>query len=982
MAVNLSSPDADIRFMAINDLYNQLSHENKPTSLDVQAAVVNCLSDRSSEVQSLATRVVGLLSAYSGARVLELTLSIHCPDNIKAMALKSIFSVADLSQLHSTFASYLQGTSISPVISTPEGVDALYVYASRSPYNAELAPTLLNLLGGESTARVYDALALVLNSVKESEWNNLVLPKLNEQKDSQFLFGMTAKLAPNKRLNQFLIALSPRCFRAAKVHSESEICESALYALAQLVTQVYQVGEKSNELIEVATKALQYHEYGYAEEEQEEEEEDDENEEEDEDIYSDYDTSFVDESSSVRQGGALLAGKLIGTYGINDLTPVLVTAARRETNTLTKSIIYTALFSNADPLIAELEPTVAKDIQASREKAANAGISMFSSVPSFHTQFLRLVKAAVQKYPNHSPLYLASLESLVQNSASQHTGLFNENDVDTIENILRTALITGSEPLGSNNSVLQALRLIVELKLAKLVGLVISLLKSTQPIAVRAAALITLGDLSHEVETSQPLRWNEIVDEVLPLMQSVPALRANALQLLTNILKNATSITAEATERIIFSVSEILQVEHSPANIDACIVVLSSAPLAVGPRVAHAVVNIRLPQSETKKIVSNLEKVLLKFTDNLGEEKMNVSQWAVQNQALQLLAVVSVDKIDSDVSPEVRAAASISNLKVLDNYYHFSSTNFADLNEDQQRALLTVYKFGKPDWYQNFTINSDLEAKIFGTYLATQQPEGILSVPNSPTVKSQYVDSVFTAFCVQTAQHQPLSFFISIMKKCPQLRSPSGISETLTSSDDVNEFVKTFLGSEPEFLVDTLKRLPLSLIAQSLGALHQVSLNSNLEASVRVDALDTMRWALVQQERYSELREAVLPLLIPDPTKVSVINIGPFKHRVDSTLSLRLEAVESLLAIARRSDADPKAVEVVVKYSLADDPAIKILAYRLLSLWGKSNAVRSQRDAINAAISELKPPKESAGKVDHERFQELKKAVHDAQLSL
>lgn len=953
--------------------------------MNVQSAVAGCLSDHSLEVQSLATRLVGLLAVYSGRNMLQLTLGAHCPDHIKAMALKSIFGAADLSELQSIVTSYLGGNP--SVFATPEGIDALFVYASRSPYKADLVSTFLNLLDGGSSARVYEALALVLPAAKNSDWSTKILPKLGAQKDSPLLFGLIANLAPHQELHQFLVTLTARCVKAAKLHTESENCEYALNTLAVLVKEVPQTHELARQLVDVANEALQFHEYGFAVEEEEEEEEEAEQlnlqeNDEDEDVYSDYDSSFVDESSGVRQGGASLARELISVYGISNLTQALVTAAQRETNTLTKSLLYTALQVNDNPVIAELEPTVARDVRESKDKAVYAGISMFASVPAFHDQILRLSRATISKYPKLVSLFLTGVESFLQSTSTPNTVEFSSKDLEIVEYIIGSSLSTGSEPHGSYSSVFQGLQLIVELKLIKLVGPVTCLLKPAQPVTVRAAALNTLQKLSAQIESLQPSRWNDIVDAVLPLMQNAPGLRVSALKLLNNIFTSASSISAEAAERIVFSISEILQVEPSPDAIDACIEVLRSAPPSVGPYVARAVVSVHVSQTTGKQLVDALEKVLLNFTDNLGDEKKDVSQWAVQNHALQLLAAIPVGDLGPEVSPEVRTAALLPDLSALDSHFHFSTTPFADLSQDQQRALLTVLKYAKQSWYNDFIVHDELQADIFGTFLAGQDPEEILSVPESAAVDKQYVSRVFTALCTKAARYQHLSFFITIMKKSSQLRSPSGISQTIKNPADVKEFIESFLTTEPEFLVSTLKLLPLPLLDNELEAFKFIFLNSSLEAGLRVDALDTMRWALVQRERYAELREAVLPLLTPDPTKVSVINIGPFKHRVDSTLPLRLEAMESLLTTARRSSADAQTVELIVKYSLHDDPAIKLLAYRLLSVWGESNVVRSQREAIDVAISQLKAPKESAGKVEHERFQELQRAVQDTQLRI
>lgn len=1004
----LTSFDPDIRYMGLNDISATVDTDGVAVlETRLVTHIIACLVDSSPDLQNMVAKLVNKLAASSVELASQMFWEIvaqHTSNAVKGMALKNLFRTGNLPT--ELLKNPLQDLiSKDPLFSTIDGVDAVLelVRIRKLPVSTtdHLTAFMMNLLSNPPAhlnvyMPVLEVLAILVPHCSKLLFETQVKQELIAKIDRLTHMNLVGKLVPRVP-SDWLCPEVPRLIieQLRLQQHEVPLLEAALKTLAAFTPR--ELNSDQNEAaLSLVQKFVQYREF---------EDEVDFNNEDSE--YSaadcaDSESDWFDESACVRQAACQLA---VATKSGKCLD-MLLNACSRELDETTRLELYHSIHllsaldaqTQAKDLGGVFEKFASKDVQRRHLSAASRALEYKLKADGFVSPDTILALMQQKKALAYDFIpYVRSDGDRVSNTDSIRMILeqFFE-DAETSADI-------------SDRSIRAAIQQAHDTRLYELVDAVEKAMTRTPSENVKFACLTSLPYLLMGVNDD---RAERIVRQTLDYLEStsftsdtaeagtlsaLKALQAFATQrpqpqfdtLYVMIMSGVGNLLVSRTERL------------SEAVINECCQIIcgvQEAELSIAP-VIFKVCDPRLIKRIEDRVMSS---------SSLTADRRALD-WAIKNKTLRLIKLraaipglfdetVSACLSESDCYEVHSAAASGvgEGWKALTDRYSMNDTSFSELKETQLQLLLDLAQHrSRWAWFSIDEIHratqNTLQSEIFGSITAISSGNPSQDVPKFISLSENCRGVAFASYANLL---QDPSTVLEIMSNYPDLQVPDAAKISVCNEIMFQKFTEKF-SSNPLFVVHALEKVDFpGLWELAFPLLSSYVISMENECSLRGDALACIRWKLVREQPIplAYLRrtlDLVMSVLVPDSKFVQTISIGPFKHKVDSLLGLRQQALETLYTCLIPNIGllkDKQLGEItrsLVENSLNDNEYdIKLLAYELLaSMAGQSLLVKNYIGPNNPAIMEdmHRTPKDSAVKDDVEKISALARAASKLQ---
>lgn len=502
-----------------------------------------------------------------------------------------------------------------------------------------------------------------------------------------------------------------------------------------------------------------------------------------------------------------------------------------------------------------------------------------------------------------------------------------------------------------------ALQTAQSLKCVEAVGAACNVIKNTRDLGLR-----TLG-LQFVADNVPSCRALDTAGLSLQLIRTEPSSRVPAAYCLSHMWQRGLTFDTSEAVRVL---SEVLSTQPLiPAVGTACLYALESAP--VSDEVANAALRVASDRLHDKQA-----KVLTKYVKYGGKNLIcPILEWSSSRGSfpdlIEACAAVEPERclqIAQNLPPVVQAAAFIGARRVPSTPVSYELA--AELALRGHSVLSMEFLLLHPcDSYQVW-------GRVLGASCSSTSE--LETLPND----------VWNVAAEIAAQRLPSSEFWARLRGG---RGTGALLGTLVVEDDDASKISEFPNLRVQAATSALSKIITDELATQLVG---ILLSTSEEDS---DAASAVGWALKSRPNIFSHKDSVLSKLSSvainrDKNRVRVMQVGPFKHRIDDGLPVRLAAYESLailLPLCTSSDISEEVVDSAV-HGLSDEGDVPVTATRLLGTLGdlkvESIASRAKyiRERFDAEVN--RKVKDSMPKQDHDRRTTLLRTIESTRSHL
>lgn len=928
----LHSFDADLRFMGLNDIQDEVKRgaNSKPSLV---SAVVERLNDQVSEVQNQAIKTLDTLARAKKADInafLNVLISQDLPSSTQAVAIRTVVDVAPRNSRS------VPDIVIEVLLSNKEDgllerLDALFslVTCFGQQFNSDQVDSVYKLCSaltgpvGLKSRRALDVLVALAPYQQVGQVAAFI-----DSAQPLVSLRLLRRLDPSlcHEVAQIIPGLHRKVLHYARLVLEegedaTDLSESAIRAAASL-------GIKDTKLVEELIS------WNPADEGDDFMSLDGNEEENAEDFELDDESEELDESYRIRRAAAALAVSMAPNAQARN---ALQRALSIEHDAGVRTDMTEALRAFVGPDI-----DISACIIAAERDRNEVSLKLLRDVGPWvnENQAQDISKLAKQLALSKRRLIQPALEAVKSTKKSTR-------DSDAV-------ILAGLA--GDHSLQTVALQTAQSLKSVEVVSAACNVIKNTRDVGLRSLGLQYVAD------NVAPSRVSEVVGLSLQLMRTEPSIRVPAAHCLTRLWQRGLSFDSQGPIRVL---SEVLATPPLLPTVGmACLSALESAP--VSDDIANAASRVA-----SDRLYEKQAKVMNRYVQHGNKHLIRpILDWSLQHEVFPWLiescAAVEPDyalEIAENQPPTVQAAALIGACRT--PHPPVSYELAAELALRNHPVLSMEFLLANPgdnrrEWGRVLGATCSSVAEL------DTLPNDIWSIAADTAVKRLPSEEFWNVLNSERASGTLLGLLIaadndaSKLAGYPELRVQAAISALSKNISD-----------------DLAAQLVDILLSSSEG---------DSDAAAAVGWALRMRPALLQEEK-------VIPILvnvatIRDKGKIRVMQVGPFKHRVDDGLPIRTAAYESLLnllPICSHKEYSNQLLDAAIQ-GMSDEGDVPATAMRLLVALGDVtiDAVASRAGEIHEKLqTEInRKVKDSMPKQDHDRRANLLRTIADTHTHL